>query len=62
MTATPSFTLADLEASAALVRAVVPETPQHAWPLLAGRVGTEVWLKHENHTPIGAFKVRGGLV
>jgi len=37
-------------------------TPQYAWPLLAERTGCEVWVKHENHTPIGAFKVRGGLV
>jgi threonine dehydratase len=57
-----SFSLADLEAAAALVRTVVPETPQYAWPLLAERTGTQVWVKHENHTPIGAFKVRGGIV
>lgn len=37
-------------------------TPQYVWPLLARHVGTEVWVKHENHTPTGAFKVRGGLV
>ena len=36
-------------------------TPQHRWPLLAARAGCEVWVKHENHTPIGSFKVRGGL-
>ena len=36
-------------------------TPQIAWPLVAARAGTEVWVKHENHTPTGAFKVRGGL-
>lgn len=40
----------------------MPPTPQYAWPLLAQRVGAEVWVKHENHTPTGAFKVRGGLV
>jgi threonine dehydratase len=40
----------------------VPPTPQYVWPLLAERVGAEVWVKHENHTPAGAFKVRGGLV
>ena len=61
MTSTP-FSLADLEATAVLVGSVVPPTPQHAWPLLASRTGAEVWVKHENHTPIGAFKVRGGLV
>jgi threonine dehydratase len=59
--ATP-FSLADLVAAAALVRVVVPETPQYAWPLLANRSGAEVWVKHENHTPAGAFKLRGGLV
>jgi threonine dehydratase len=56
------FSLSDLEAAAALVRAVVPETPQYAWPLLGQRTGAEVWVKHENHTPIGAFKLRGGIV
>jgi threonine dehydratase len=40
----------------------MPPTPQYAWPLIAARAGCEVWVKHENHTPIGAFKVRGGLV
>jgi threonine dehydratase len=39
----------------------MPPTPQYAWPLLAQRVGAEVWVKHENHAPTGAFKVRGGL-
>ena len=37
-------------------------TPQYCWPLLSERVGTEIWIKHENHTPLGAFKIRGGLV
>lgn len=55
-------TLAELEAAADLVHAHFPPTPQYAWPLLARRTGAEVWVKHENHTPIGAFKVRGGLV
>src|ERR1700724_867297 len=54
--------LAQLEAAADLVHAVMPPTPQFCWPLLAARVGCEVWVKHENHTPIGAFKVRGGIV
>jgi threonine dehydratase len=40
----------------------VPATPARGWPLLAERLGTQVIVKHENHTPIGAFKVRGGLV
>jgi threonine dehydratase len=56
------FTLAELEAALPLVRSVVPATPQHAWPLLGQRTGAEVWVKHENHTPIGAFKVRGGVI
>ncbi|WP_376094920.1 threonine dehydratase [Roseomonas sp. CCTCC AB2023176] len=51
-----------LEAAARLVHAVFPPTPQFAWPLLAARTGAEVWVKHENHTPTGAFKVRGGIV
>jgi len=61
MPSTP-FSFADLEAAAALVRTIMPETPQYAWPLLASHTGAEVWVKHENHTPIGAFKLRGGLV
>ncbi len=52
---------ASLEAAWPVVRAVLPETPQYAWPLLAERCGCVAWVKHENHTPIGAFKVRGGL-
>jgi threonine dehydratase len=51
-----------LEAAAALVYQSMPPTPQYRWPLLEARVGTTVWVKHENHTPTGAFKVRGGLV
>jgi threonine dehydratase len=54
--------LAVLDAAAALIRAVVPPTPQYCWPLLSRRLGAELWVKHENHTPIGAFKLRGGLV
>ena len=46
----------------AIVRKVVPPTPAYAWPLLRERLGTEVVVKHENHTPTGAFKIRGGLV
>ncbi len=56
------FDLPALEAAARLVHGVFPPTPQYAWPLLAARTGAEVWVKHENHTPTGAFKVRGGLV
>jgi threonine dehydratase len=55
------FTLADIEAALPAVRSAVPPTPQYAWPLLAARTGAEVFVKHENHTPTGAFKVRGGL-
>ncbi|MGE5268380.1 MAG: threonine dehydratase [Thiohalocapsa sp.] len=55
-------TLAELDAAAALVYRVMPPTPQYCWPLLSRRLGAELWLKHENHTPIGAFKLRGGLV
>ncbi|MEJ6020996.1 threonine dehydratase [Ramlibacter sp. PS4R-6] len=55
------FTPDEVQAAFATVRAVVPPTPQFAWPLLARRLGMTVWVKHENHTPAGAFKVRGGL-
>ena len=58
----PHFSLEELEAAVPLVRTIVPPTPQHAWPLLARRTGARVWIKRENHTPIGAFKVRGGIV
>jgi threonine dehydratase len=51
-----------LEAAAALVHRVMPPTPQYCWPLLSRRVGAELWVKHENHTPIGSFKIRGGLL
>jgi threonine dehydratase len=56
------FDLSDIEAVLPLVRTAVPPTPQYAWPLLKAATGVEVVVKHENHTPIGAFKVRGGLV
>jgi threonine dehydratase len=56
------FTLAELEAVLPIVRAGMPPTPQFAWPLLKARTGVDVVIKHENHTPTGAFKVRGGLV
>jgi threonine dehydratase len=54
--------LAELEAAATLVYAVMPATPQFRWPLLEHRTGLEVWTKHENYSPLGAFKMRGGLV
>jgi threonine dehydratase len=56
------FSLPELEAALSLVHESFPGTPQYAWPLLAERTGAEVWVKHENHTPTGAFKLRGGLV
>lgn len=56
------FDLAALRQAVTLIRPSIPATPQFAWPLLAERLGCEVWVKHENHTPTGAFKVRGGLV
>jgi threonine dehydratase len=51
----------DIEQAAGLVYQVMPATAQYAWPLLAERLGCTVWVKHENHTPTGAFKVRGGI-
>ena len=56
------FDLTALEDAARLVHATMPPTPQFAWPLLAARTGCEVWVKHENHTPIGAYKARNGIV
>jgi threonine dehydratase len=55
-------TLEEIEAAARLVYRHMPPTPQYRWPLLREHAGTELWLKHENHTPVGAFKLRGGLV
>jgi threonine dehydratase len=52
----------DLEAAARLVHSVIAPTPQLSWPLLNERAGCELWVKHENHTATGAFKIRGGLV
>ncbi len=57
-----ALTLDRLDDAARRVHAVMPATPQHHWPLLDARVGAAVWVKHENHTPLGAFKVRGGIV
>lgn len=54
--------LGDIEAAADIVYAAMGPTPQYRWPLLCERTGLDVWVKHENHTPIGAFKIRGGLV
>ena len=55
------FDLESLERHAAEVHRVLPATPQLSWPLLNERLGAEVWVKHENHTCVGAFKIRGGL-
>lgn len=55
-------TLSEIEAAKALMRPHIRETPTYRWPLLENGLGCELWLKHENHTPVGAFKIRGGLV
>jgi len=54
--------LDQLDRAASVVYETMAPTPQYAWPLLKAAVGSEIWVKHENHTPIGAFKLRGGLV
>src|SRR5215469_4992228 len=51
-----------LETAACLVHQVIPPTPQIRWPLVCARAGADVWIKHENHTQVGAFKLRGGIV
>jgi threonine dehydratase len=58
---TPLPTLAQIEAAAQVVYREFQATPQYRWGLLSERVGIDCWLKHENHTPVGAFKIRGGL-
>jgi threonine dehydratase len=58
----PLPTLSEIEAAKALIRPHIHETPAYRWPLLENDLGCELWLKHENHTPVGAFKIRGGLV
>ncbi len=55
------FNQADLESALRLVHSQMPPTPQYVWPLLCNEIGATVWLKHENHTPTGAFKIRGGI-
>ncbi|NRF69657.1 threonine dehydratase [Aquincola sp. S2] len=66
--AAPFLSQDELRAAARTVHAVLPPTPQYRWPLLEALVaprpddGTALWVKHENHTPVGAFKIRGGLV
>lgn len=55
------FTLDQIEAAAQVVYQSFQATPQYKWGLLSDRLGTDCWVKHENHTPVGAFKIRGGL-
>ncbi|HWK52471.1 MAG TPA: threonine dehydratase [Steroidobacter sp.] len=55
------FTRDAIESAQRIVYAAMPPTPQYNWPLLKQALGFDVWVKHENHTPLGAFKVRGGL-
>jgi len=57
-----TITLADIEEAATVVHRTLPATPQYCWPQLSQHLGAETWVKHENHTPVGAFKIRGGLV
>src|SRR5882762_1603586 len=54
--------LNEIESAARLIYQTMPATPQYSWPLINVRAGAEVWVKHENHSPVGAFKIRGGLV
>jgi threonine dehydratase len=54
--------LAEIEAAQQVLYRVMPPTPQYSWPLLNQRLGVETWVKHENHSPVGAFKLRGALV
>ncbi|HKW85370.1 MAG TPA: threonine dehydratase [Burkholderiaceae bacterium] len=56
------FEKAEIDAACATVHAVLPPTPQQRWPQLDAQLGAKVWVKHENHTAVGAFKLRGGLV
>ncbi|MCL5743483.1 MAG: pyridoxal-phosphate dependent enzyme, partial [Acidobacteria bacterium] len=55
-------TLAEIREASTVVYQAMGPTPQYTWPLLNDRLGTEIWIKHENHTPVGAFKIRGALV
>src|SRR6516225_2569132 len=54
--------LEQIEQAQQVVYRYMPPTPQYTWPLLNERLGAEAWVKHENHTPVGAFKIRGALV
>ena len=55
-------TLPEIEAAQTIVYSAMPATPQYSWPLLNQRLGTQAFIKHENHSPVGAFKLRGALV
>ncbi len=55
-------TLDEIRSAQALIYRYMPATPQYSWPLINQRLGTDVWVKHENHTPVAAFKLRGALV
>jgi threonine dehydratase len=57
----PLFTKTEIEDAARLVHTMMPPTPQYVWPLICQTTGATVWVKHENHTPAGAFKIRGGI-
>jgi threonine dehydratase len=57
----PLATLSEIESISAEIDSVVPPTPQFSWPLLNARTGCELWVKHENHTALGAFKIRGAV-
>ena len=57
----PIFGKDEIEQAARLVCKFMAPTPQYVWPLLCRRAGATVWVKHENHTPTGAFKIRGGI-
>jgi threonine dehydratase len=58
----PVIGLKDIQSAAQVVYANMPPTPQYRWPLLCEQLGADVYVKHENQTPVGAFKIRGGLV
>jgi len=55
-------TLEEVRAAGEIIYQLMPPTPQYRWPLLCERLGTDVWVKHENHTPIAAFKARTAIV
>ena len=55
-------TLTEIREAQDVLYRYMPPTPQYSWPLINQRLGSEVWIKHENHTPVGAFKIRGALI